>query len=436
MSLGDFLGISKFGQGLASASRVLGGEVNQDIESQGRLDTMMQKVLYAARNEKDSGKRQRLLQLAQRSGRTASPEEIDPGLNLSNKEILGSAASLVLNVATPGAFKGGVRAVLGKNALTGAGFGLASGLEKNRSLGGVIGSTVGGALIGTAVGGVGLIAKALKNFVGVTTPRWLMNSAVKPALGDLKKNIKYGTPTLGDELLKEGVRGGPKKLLEIADSNLNKYEGQLQTILSSESLKGARISRDRIAPYLSEVITNKRGVPGMAGEVQRIEGILKSIPDSLSLSEANLMKRRIYRELRDISYKLDPKLNTRAQTLKLIAKGLKQEIETAVGGIIVKDINSKLSIYGRLEDTIVDQLARSMRNNKIGLTDAILAAGGIATGNPLAFLGAIGFDIARKAGTGVGTFAAQGLKKGGEALSGGVAQGAKEILRRGALNIP
>lgn len=424
-----FIGIDKFGKGLASAGRVLTGGVSKDRQVQQEADASVQKLLYAARQEKDTQKKARLLALANAPGiasGTVQEGQIDPGLNLTNREVLGSAANVILNVATPGAFKGGKAAVLGKNALLGAGFGMAQGLEKNRSAKGVVGSAVGGAVIGTAVGGIGLFAKAAREFVGQKVPETIMNKAVKPALQDLKKNVKYGTNTLGKELLDEGVKGGPKKLLEIADNKMTSLENELQTILSSPSLKEVTIRRDKIYPYLRDIVAQKQKVPGGMSDIQRIKSLYNDLPEKMSLQQANEMKRAIYQELRDVSYKLDAKLTGKATALKQIARGLKTEIENEVGGSVVQDINKKLSIYGRLENSMVDQLAREMRNNGIGLTDAILLAGG-DTGI-LALL--------RHVGQGVETNIAQGLSKVNKIGTGLVGRTIKSTLKRASLNAP
>ena len=427
MGLTQFLGIDKFGKSLASAGRVIGGSVKKDIATQQAADEGIQKILYAARQEKDLTKKARLLEFAKRNQGQVTAEQIDPGLKLSNKEVLGSAANVVLNVAMPGAFKGGKAAVLGKNAALGGAFGAASGLEKNRSASGVVGSTAGGALVGSVIGGAGILAKAAKDFVGVRTPEWIMNKAVKPALQDLKKNVKYGTATLGKELLDEGVKGGPKKLLQIAETKLSSLEDDLQKVLTSPGLEEARITRQQIRPYLKELVTAKKGVPGLAGEAQKIDGIWKSMPEMMTLQEANQMKRRIYNELRDVSYRLDAKLGVRAAALKQIARGLKTEIENTVGGTVVTDINQKLSIYGRLENSMVDQLARNMRNNGISLTDAILLAGGDTT-SVLALL--------RHIGQGAETYAAQGLSKVSKVGTGPVGRTVKNVAKRATLNAP
>lgn len=432
---GQFLGINKFGQGIASATRVLTGEVGRDIERQNQNSLQIGKLLYAAKQEKNPEKRTRLLQLAKGFGTGTSATEIDPGLNLTNREIIGSAANVGLNILTPGAFKGGAGAVIGKNALLGGAFGAASGLEKGRSAKGIVGSTIGGALVGGAFGAGTVVAKALKGYLTAKLPERIMNNAVRPALQDLKKSVKYGSDTLGKELLDEGVKGGPKKLLEIADNQQNVLESQLQDVLSNEAFSGARIKRTDVSKYLSEIRKTKLGTPGMRGDVQRIDSILKDIPAEMTLQEANQMKRRIYQELRDPAFKLDAKLSTKGAALKQIAKGLKTEIENSVGGDVVRDINRKLSIYGRLENSIVDQMARQMRNNGIGLTDAILAAGGIAN-SPLAFLATIGFSAVRRNSVGLETYGANALSSLGQVGAGKAGQTATGAIRRGVLNLP
>ena len=435
--LGGFLGIKKFGQGIATTGRVLSGAVGKDIKRQDEQRALQDKILYAAKQEKDPIKRKKLLQIAATTNST-SAMDIDPGLNLSNKEILGSAANVGLNILTPGAFKGGKVATVAKNAALGAGFGVASGLEKDRSAKGVLGSAVGGAVIGGAIGGATVAIKAFKDFITKTTPKWLMDKAIKPTLDESRKSIKFGQKSLGEELLHEGVRGNPEKLLHIADTKLKSLEDDLQKVLTHPSLAEARITRESLGTHLKDLIEAKAGTPGLQGDVQRIKNVFDSIPEQMTLQQANQMKRRIYNELRDVSYKLDAKLSTKGKALKQIAHGLKQEIENAVGGNVVKDINQKLSLYGRLENRIVDQMARSMKNNSFGLTDAILTSGGLATMNPLGVLaGLSAAGVKHAAGsTGVRTAVAQGLNKLQSVGTGKTSQVIKGIVKRGALNVP
>ena len=438
---GNFLGVSKFGQGLATAGRVISGQVRKDIAKQESNTEKLNKLMYAYKKETNPIKKKKLLELAVSQGKLGnelSASNIDPGLNLSNKEIIGSAANVGLNILTPGAFKGGKATIIGKNALLGAGFGMASGLEKNRSAKGILGSTIGGAIVGGSIGIANVGLRALKDFTTKATPKWLMDKAIKPTLDESRKTIKYGQKTLGEELLQEGVKGSPKKLLEIANSKLNSLEDDLQRVLTNPSLGEARINKAQLVPYMDDLIKTKSGIPGLGGDVKRIKNILDSIPEQLSLPEANIMKRRIYNELRDVSYKLDAKLGLKANVLKKLASGLKQEIENEVGGTIVKDINQKLSLYGRLENRIVDQMARSMKNNSFGLTDAILTSGGLATMNPLGILAGLSAAGVKNAAssTGFRTSLAQGLNKLGAVGTGKTAQTLQGGIKRGILNIP
>lgn len=435
--IGKFIGIDKFGKAIATAGREVTGGINRDIQVQDQITQNETRLLYAAKQEQNPEKRKQLLQLAQSVGQSRTNlSEIDPGLKLTNKEVIGSAANLALNVAGPAAFKGSKAAIIGKNAAQGALYGAASGLEKNRDTKGIIGSTAGGAIIGAGIGVASVAAKAFRDFTTKTTPEWLMNKAVKPTLDELRKNVKYGTKTLGKELLDEGVSGGPQKLLDIAETRMTEAEDKLQNVL--KSYPGVSISKEQIVPYLQDAIKQKQGVPGLGGDVQRIKNIINDIPDQLTLQEANEMKRRIYNELRDPAYKLDAKLGTKAGALKQIAKGLKTEIENAVGGDVVAELNRKLSIYGRLEGRITDQMARTLRNNAFGLTDAILTAGGVANMTPQGLLAAMS-TVGIKKGAGSTAFrtgAAQVLKKGAKIGTGATARAAKDIAKRAALNLP
>lgn len=427
--VGDFLGVKKFSDALATTGRVLSGSVSKDIQSEKAAGEALSLLTYAMKNEQNPEKKNQLRQLLQSQINQGiqSATDIDPNINLTPKEIVGSGANVALNVAMPGAFKGKTTAVLAKNAALGAGFGAASGLEKNRDTSGIIGSTVGGAIIGGAVGAAGLGAKTVKKFLTETTPEWIMNKAVKPALQDLKKNVKYGTDTLGKELLDDGVKGGPARLLEIAKNKSEQFENQLQSELTNPALSDAVITKDTLRPYLNDLVSAKSGTPGMKGDLQRIQNIIDDIPEQMTLSEANVMKRRIYNELKSPAYKIDAKLGTKAEALKQIARGLKTEIENEVGGTVVKDINKKLSIYGRLENAMVDQLAREMRNNGVSLTDAILLSGGDTT-SWLALL--------RHVGQGLETYTAQGLKQGQKIGEGIVGKTTKSLLKRAAINAP
>lgn len=423
-----FLGIEKFGQGLASAGRVLSGGVGQDIQQSNQTANNASTLTRLAQQTADPARRTQLLQLARTmSGDTAT--EIDPGLNFSNKEIIGSAANVALNIATPGAFKGGFGAQIAKNTAVGAGFGLAGGLNQNESAGGVVKSTLAGGLLGGSLPVAGKVFGKAKNVFTEKLPEKIYNTAVKPTLDELRKNIKYGNETLGRELMNDGVRGGSKRLLEIAKEKLNSYENELQTTFANST---GTIKRAELKKYFSGLIETTRNTPGIGAERQKITQLLKEFPKEVSLQQANKIKRNLYNELRNVAYKLDANLTTKREAMKTLAKALKTELENKVGGTKVANINKKLSIYGRLEDRIVDVLARENKNNFFGLTDNILAGAGFI--EPTAFLGlvtkkAIGSTFGK-------TNIAVGLNKLGKMGGGKTGAATKAFTKRMILNAP
>jgi|GEM_PF-2719080 len=429
-----FLGIEKAGQGIATAidqsnsenANRAGSEALQSFSDTQRIIDRMHKL------PPGSPEKQRLAAFLQRGMSDPgyiSQEEVDPGAGLSNKEVVGSFGNVALNVATPGAFEGGLGAQVAKNAALGAGYGLAGGLTDNKSGKDLGYSTLTGSIVGGLLPIAGKIIGKAKQLVTQQLPENLMNRAIKPTLDELRRNVKYGADTLGKQLLQEKVKGSPTKLLKIADTNLNKYEAQLQTVLKGTK---ATVSRDELGKYLDEVLTTTKNTPGLANQVEKIKGVLAEFPEQVSLEQANQIKRNIYNEIRNVGYKLDANLNTKREAMKALANGIKTEIENKVGGNVVKDINQKLSVYGRLEDRVVDLLARNSRNNLFGLTDAILAGGGIAAGSPLGFAAVLAkHGIGSTRGM---TSAASLLNKGSKVGTGVVGKTIKQGTKRVILN--
>lgn len=429
--VGGFLGIEKFGQGIATAGRNLLG-INQQEQAQGTksyLDTQNSLIGQAKTHAIGDPRREGLLKTAQQSPFT-SQEEIDSGLKLSNKEVLGSAANVGLNVLAPGAFKGGLAAQAAKSAALGAGFGAAGGLNENKDLGGVAKSTALGAAIGGAIPVAGAGLSKAKEAITQKLPEALMNHAVKPTLDELRKNIKTGSDTLGRELLSEGIAGSPEKLLKISDNKLSLYEGKLQNVLKKS--KGL-ITKEELSPYFKDITEKLKLTPGSSDSKAVIESLFADIPENMNLQKANQMKRNIYEKLRGVAYKLDPKLSDQAQMMKVLARALKTEVERKSGNPkLVNQINQRLSTFGRLEDRVVDILARDTRNKLVSLTDTIAGSAGFV--NPMAWAG-----LALKKGSeseAALTHLAKLLNKGGDVGNGLVGKTIKQGAKRALLNVP
>jgi hypothetical protein len=427
-----FLGIEKAGQATATALRSP-QELNQSGNDAFQAFQNQQHIIDAMRKLPVGSPERNHLAEFLKHGMNDAPvtqEEIDPGTKLSNKEVIGSFANIGLNVATPSAFKGGLAAQVAKNAAIGAGFGAAGGLNDNKNLKGIIGSTAVGAGLGAAIPLAGAAVSKIKEKLTTVVPEYLMNHAVKPTLDELRKNIKYGSSTLGKELVQEGAKGSATGLLKISDRELTSNEAQLQKILTDST---ATIKREELAKYLKPAIKKLQNTPGAAKEATKFTDVLSEFPEEVSLAQANEMKRNIYNELRDVAYRIDPSLSKTKEAMKVLASGIKTEIENKSGNPeLVRGLNKKLSIYGRLEDRVVDQLARSNRKAMVSLRDTILGAEGFT--HPLAFAALIGEKTAGS--TRALTNAAVGLSKMKNVGSGRVAQVAKNVAKRTVLNLP
>lgn len=227
-----FLGVEKFGQGIAGAYRTVTGEVGQDIATQQGADRLTQQLVQKARPETDLVKKRRLLEVANRQGgQSISATDIDPTLNLSNKEVLGSA----LNTATT---------VLGVGSLPGAkatGFlSKVPGLTKGAPLAKTVaGKTAEGLALGYA-SDVG--QKASQNKDNVFTP-------------GLGTGIGGGLPLaskLIGALAKRGVAmttGAGNEVINRAIHNPDAVGDAIQEYAKTNASKQALVSRARTAIY-------------------------------------------------------------------------------------------------------------------------------------------------------------------------------------------
>ena len=339
--IGNFLGIKKFGEGMGIAiflKTTEGKELQKKAEEGDKiaLDTL-QSILDEAPNA---------------------------------KELIGSAALTALNIASAGTLKGvasatGAVGKIAAGSATGGAFGLAGGLEQDKDTAGVAKSTATGAVIGGVLSSVGLI----KNWIGKKGQKGaerVYNSAVKPSLEDTKKAILYKGKTLGRKLLDEGIAGGDEQLLLKAETGLNKNEATLQSLLKKNK---AVISRSEVLPYLEKLKERLSKTPTDRAQsaIQTIDESINLLPESFTLSEANVLKRNLYKELTDVAYKLDPKLSSDAAIHKATASALKKLIEEKSNSALVSGLNKKIATFGQLQDGVITNLARKQRNNIMGV---------------------------------------------------------------------
>jgi hypothetical protein len=284
--------------------------------------------------------------------------------------IIKGAANLAGKVGLEGASAAAVTAAQGK-----------SGSEVKKA------AVIGGAFGVVAKGAEKLLQKA---------PQTAWSSILKRTPTEAAKN-----PNLPAQAAKTGLAGASRaSILAKAQQRIQSIEVALDDILSES--KG-KIGTLKIAPYLDELRNAYRSVPGEGASLEAIDNVMKDLlkRKSLTLAEANELKRSIYGTISKSYGKgmLDLPAKTEAQ--KLIAAGLKREIEKVVPE--VKSLNEQQAVYIQVKKAIEKTLARTegkgIGGTGIGIQDLLVGgigtSAGVATGNPL--LG-IGLVVAKKTG--------------------------------------
>lgn len=336
--IGDFLGISKFAEGIGTAMFLKtkeGKKLQEDAERGDKYAIeALQQILEDAPNA---------------------------------KELIGSAGMTALNIGSGGLASKGVSLAgrVAQGAATGYGFDVASNLQEKDK-------TVTEAIkpgLGTVVAGAIPILGTVKNAFakgGKNVAERVMNSVVKPSIDDLEKSILYNGKTLGKEMLDEGLRGTKKSILRKASAGLTENEEKLQQVLKDST---ATIKKEELLPYLSKLKDRLLKTPTARAQkaLQNIDEAIKLFPDEFNLSTGNELKRNLYSELRDLAYKIDPNLTPTAESSKALASGLKDLIEKKASSPEVSAINKKIAMFMKTQEGMLDQLARTQRNNLAGV---------------------------------------------------------------------
>ncbi len=215
------------------------------------------------------------------------------------------------------------------------------------------GLSAGGAVLGKA-----------GNYLTKSLPKRLADSALKPSIKELEKTIKYGDKTLGAQVAEKGIFGTDAGLLKKSALKLEENENKLQSIIKNSK---ETIQKSELNKYFDPIIEKLSKTPGLESEFNSVVQVYDQIPKTLSLVEANQMKRNLYSVLNDRAYVLDPSLSSKKETMKALAKGLKTEIENKTAGSAGKDtvrkINQELALYGKINEKALNNLAKEEKSN-------------------------------------------------------------------------
>jgi hypothetical protein len=204
-----------------------------------------------------------------------------------------------------------------------------------------------------------------------------MNSVLRPGF----KEVSAGK-NLGQDAAELGLFGTKKGIAKKAINLIDKNEAQLEQILKNS--KGEVNVLD-IASNLDNLKSSYANI-GDDVAIKSIDDLQntllsKSQTGKIPVQEANQLKRDFYKVLKDSQYgTMDVPAKTAAR--KQAARGLREGIEKAVPDQPIGKLNKEMGIAGKTRDYIEKRMAGDQRNNIGGLSDMVLAGGGMASGLP------------------------------------------------------
>lgn len=262
--------------------------------------------------------------------------------------------------------------------------------------GGDIEATKNAAIVGGAfpIAGKALspLAKAVQKM-----PETAWSSILKrtPTVAD--KN-----PQLEKQIAKEGLTGiSRKSISQKAGKEIQNIELQIGQALEG---KGGQINTMAVIDNLRKMHTAYKQIPGEENSVKAVvdiaTGMLEKGP-KISVHEANQLKRDIYGLISKSYGKGLLEVPAKTEAQKMLARGLKEEIEKVVPE--VKNLNARQAIFiqtkNAIDKTIARQTGKGIAGTGIGLNDILIGSLGTVAGTPLGQpLTGVGLLALKKAG--------------------------------------
>jgi len=213
----------------------------------------------------------------------------------------------------------------------------------------------------------------------------MMNSVLRPAKNVLKRNPKFGL-----DALESGVTGTRAQMIEKAEGLVSGGETALQKILKN---KVGNVNPTKIARELGDI---KRpfanvGDDASVDAVKMVQRNLRGKGRSLSLPEANQLKRDLYKVVKDTSYgKGVGEITSKQTAMKATAGKLKRAIEAVAPE--TQAVNKTIGVGVTAKEALENELANSQRRVILPKL-AGMGAGGLAlSGNLPAAVGVLAGD--------------------------------------------
>ena len=308
--------------------------------------------------------------------------------------IAGSALGPIGSAAGAAAGQG-VRRIFG--GLIGADQPTAGDIAKDVAFTGA-GTFVGGKILG------GLFKAATK-----TIPEKLISTIFKQSADDIALGVKTQGKNLtqSQEILEEGFRGGPEKMMVTAWNTMKQLEAQTQAIVSGKSVNV--INKQGYINLISDYLKTLKKVsfgfePQIVQEGKTIVTGLQKAKGNTIPAEIALMARRFIDSVRRTSsFKLNPNLGPKEAAYKKSADVLRGILSKQINGL--SPIMKKYSIHINAFDDLAKYAARTQNRDLFDLLDVFIMYGI----DPSAYLARRGLTSAA-----LKTNVAQGLYQGGK----------------------
>ncbi len=382
----DMLGVGSIsedvGKFAALPGRAISGVITSGAEEEmqkslSNLAQVNQALAKKANSLPEGEQKQQLLNLIEQNkkafemGGEVSKEIV--GAAPTGKEALGTTLKTATDIgafALPGSTTLKGAAALG--GALGAGQAVGETLQKGGTAGQAFESALWGGALGSTLGAAGYgISKLFKKL-----PEELYQTSIGKyqSLNDIKKEVTGQIEPLKEILTKQGVTLKQNDALSQSLGVINNVEEKIQKVLDSE-VGDIKIKTSDIVKSLDELTRRTRNVYGEEGSsaVQSVKDAILEKGDTITLREANQLKRDITKEFSGIYEKADPKLSNTKEAFKKVADSLRTTI--ADKSKAISRLNKIQSDQIRISQALENKIARQGKSDIIGLTDMVLASG-------------------------------------------------------------
>lgn len=234
-----------------------------------------------------------------------------------------------------------------------------------------------------------VFSKALSSIIE-KVPETAWSAILKRSPVESAKN-----PILPAQASKAGLLSSTRTgLIEQAKKGIQAVEVTLDDLLknSKETING-----NKVAGYLDELSSAYSGIPGEQSSVATIQDIANNVRSlgDIPAIKANELKRDIYSLISKTYGKGTLEIPAKREAQKLIAHGLKKEIEAIIPE--AQSLNAKQAVFLQVKKALEKSLSRTEGKGVAGtgigmydfLTMGVGTVAGTATGNPLLGVGAV-----------------------------------------------